>query len=372
MKPRPLSFMMQAQQDMRLIQTQGQLQGQMPKESGAGINPQVLEAALVRFYSKYEPSKVNNLGPIINWTLTAGMDALNFKLVEKYGVDLDSMQNIPLKKANSAPLMSASMLNPNDVDPNIHDEQTLRRLDSAVRITGSHLVMKKPIRAQLKEFYAKHDPSKNSGGNTDAIMEWVGQHSMEDLNNLLLSKYGEDLNGKNVPRAPVQPRMAVSVNFARIDGPPPTVRSWVEAFYATHDPDKDIEPVIMWTMREGMEKLDKRLQTKYGEGLAGFQEEAIRRQKFRSLLESFYLEVEPSKLADGFEDVLRFGLENGSKALNSKLHEKYAKDLNSFQSTQVQAEMSRQMAQQVVQYQQMQPQQMLQQQAKQQYPYRNS
>jgi hypothetical protein len=156
-------------------------------------------------------------------------------------------------------------------------------------------------------FYARHDPNRLLEEGVSPIIDYAIQQGEEALNVKLRKKYNEDLS-------------VVDKQFQ-------DVRSKLVAFYQRFDTTKlgadkakDMDTIVGWALVHGVDKLNATLMKKYDEDLDG--------SGLRTRLRLFYQANEKvAKSEKDLDDIIVWTLENSVEELNKKLKKKYGKSL---------------------------------------------
>mmetsp|Transcript_18977 Transcript_18977/g.37258 ORF Transcript_18977/g.37258 Transcript_18977/m.37258 type:complete len:410 (+) Transcript_18977:239-1468(+) len=213
---------------------------------------------LQAFYTKYDPERRRKgLEDLVSYVSHKGLDALNRKLVKKYGVTLEDfeqgierMRERETQTANDT-VADREQEGVGNSGKRISIRSMLRRSFRASFVTArpDHLP---PYVPQLLElFYSKYDQSKISSGGVEAIYRWTKKHGLEALNRQLKKKYLEDLT-----------------EFTERMG---ALRDDLEDFYSVHDSSKlasgGIDAILRWGIRNGRKAINHQLQKKYNSDL---------------------------------------------------------------------------------------------------------
>lgn len=156
------------------------------------------------FYARHDPNRLLEEGvtPIIDFAIRAGEEALNAKLRKKYGEDL--------------------------LDVHAQFQET---------------------RERLIRYYTKYDATKLEPENEkdlDTIVGWALVHGVDKLNDTLMRKYDEDLDGSGL--------------MARL-------RLFYAAYEKKDKSDADLRAIVDWVFENSVDALNKKLKKKYGTSL---------------------------------------------------------------------------------------------------------
>eukprot|EP00924_Labyrinthula_sp_SR-Ha-C_P016584 snap_masked-scaffold_6-processed-gene-8.27-mRNA-1 protein AED:0.54 eAED:0.54 QI:0/-1/0/1/-1/1/1/0/830 len=267
------------------------------------------EARLKKFLRRFEPNRFENaLDIMLEFTKNDGISELNKKLKNKYMVNLENFDKIPV--STSADLT--------------HEEFQFR----------------------LLQFVNKHESPENIDKAVTAMTKYHKKHGIDALNTKLYMKYGETLNNfgdedewedshsQATSRVRQSARRGQNSSpqmkqFHQIDLPRDFLEK-LKSYYVKYDPmvlaEDQVDKVFEWAKRNGEENLDSELQKKYGESLSNFM---LEEENLRKELHDFYTRVDPRKVSQGFEKILQWAMVNGRDALNFNLRKKYNKDLDS-------------------------------------------
>mmetsp|Transcript_3402 Transcript_3402/g.3858 ORF Transcript_3402/g.3858 Transcript_3402/m.3858 type:complete len:497 (-) Transcript_3402:275-1765(-) len=242
-----------------------------------------LREELTQFFLRYDPSRAEmKMDVLMEFVKRRGRAALNEKMFNKYGADLDTFAAL------------------NDAD----DEQPQETLDNGDNIKIEVTIETAPISKvdSFEEYFEAEEEKKPVATLTPQEKE-IMQAEFEKKKLKTLR-----------PRIPFQI--------------PSYTKSQLEKYFAKYEPrnlsNGGVEAVYQWTQRNGMALLNEKLLQKYGMSLQDFNEEA---NLLRDDLIEFYRVVDRNKLVTGCEQVLNWGLKNGRAALNVKFMEKYGMTL---------------------------------------------
>eukprot|EP00516_Mucochytrium_quahogii_P000265 CAMPEP_0203761478 /NCGR_PEP_ID=MMETSP0098-20131031/14562_1 /ASSEMBLY_ACC=CAM_ASM_000208 /TAXON_ID=96639 /ORGANISM=" , Strain NY0313808BC1" /LENGTH=579 /DNA_ID=CAMNT_0050655495 /DNA_START=94 /DNA_END=1830 /DNA_ORIENTATION=+ len=230
-----------------------------------------LKAKVEAFYKKHDASRLGEgIDAIVDYGLAEGVDVLNAVLLEKYGACLDGG------------------------GANAFDDKLY-------------------IRSRIEMFYLKNEPSKlDNKDDMNGIVEWVMYNGIDSLNDKLFLKYGEVV--EEVQESDVYIHL--------------------EAFYAKHNPKKspaEIRAVLDWGVVNGFTDLNLKMIERYGEGL-GMTDRKKLRKDTTAKLTSFYTQHNPEKLdPDNLEFIVEYALKHGMNNLNTRLQAKYSSNLTTIQ-----------------------------------------
>lgn len=313
---------------------------------------------LRRFYNRFDAVRVTTgLGAIVDWALRNGEDALNQRLLLKYGENLQTMEEFERKLQEEG-----------------------RGGEERDSTQAAPPKRAPTMREKIRDFYEKHDPKKLEEG-IDKYVEYVQLKGIDALNSKLMKKYGacldmsdvevvnqrlsrgggsrgsfaafyttitkEEDQEKDIEGSRKTSSLSESRKTAdRSEGPPKVSRQksqpkklfklpeefveMLHLFYAVYDPLKltngQVDVVVHWTRKHGIPKLNEKLDQKYRESYDKF---VGRANAVRDELIEFYTKVDKRMLVKGLDEVLKWCLRNGRRPLNEKLRAKYGRDLDS-------------------------------------------
>jgi len=289
---------------------------------------------LQQFYLKWEGERVHQgIGHIVDWAIANGEDALNERLMQKYGENLSLFEDGERAAENKAGTRRADR--PAESFLSHGSQGSLGSMSSA----GFTL------RDRLLAFYSRYDPDRAQKG-VDDLVDYVTRKGLPTLNKKLQAKYGltlEDfengVQGQKPEPKPQNGRLSMrrflrrSFRAAHTNaGPgqlPPHIRPLLEMYYSKYDQSKinsgGVNAIYKWCERNGVKALNSQLKAKYLEDLDEF---ADRMNKLREDLVEFYKVHDPSKIdSSGVDRILRWGVRNGRAAINKQLRAKYHCDL---------------------------------------------
>jgi len=287
---------------------------------------------LQQFYLKWEHDRINEgIGHIVDWVVENGEDALNDRLMSKYGEDLTSFEQ------------NVSALN--HLEPFMSDSPGQRESLNSQGSQGP------TIRDRLAAFYSVYDPDRLKKG-VDDLVDYVSRKGLPALNTKFIGKYGITLNQFEAGEIPPSPpvggsgesvaskssrvsvrtllRRSFRAATSRGNAVPDHVKILLEIFYSKYDQSKitsgGVDSIFRWTKKNGIPALNAQLKNKYFESLDEF---ADRMAELREELVQFYSIHDHSKLSNGGVDsILRWGVRNGRPAINKQLRQKYQCDLD--------------------------------------------
>lgn len=300
-----------------------------------------LHQNLIDFYSKHNPSNVNEevLTILMQFFIDAGGVALNRKLMNKYGEDLQTFKRLeqppPLppdvvdSRRTSATLdrMKRASVNQDlnemgiDVPPPPSKIETTATRESIresresktapVQATFDHRPKKRVINdPDLEKFKnAKKQEFTDVGNDVDAILNMaLDMPEEDDKEDPALKLYLLD-NPRNVEVS---------------------ARDMIEAFYSVHDEskldnEKSMEKFVVWVQENSLEALSTKLKAKYQAGLEDYDKLARRRRNLEDILTKFYLKHDRPKLDTRWTilKILSWTMQNGVVALNKKFLTRY-------------------------------------------------
>eukprot|EP00924_Labyrinthula_sp_SR-Ha-C_P004743 maker-scaffold_1-snap-gene-10.35-mRNA-1 protein AED:0.09 eAED:0.09 QI:153/1/1/1/1/1/3/300/544 len=247
-----------------------------------------LVADLESFFFIYDPEGLdqrlneNGFEDLVEYAETRGMDALNNRLFKKYGKNLHDMSASPTAKVSGAQMTSA---------------------DSFYGSFRGGMTMDSENPGSRTRSKARVDPDSVSKWSRDVPSE-PGSPIREDAD--------EEFNEQEI-------------NLIEL---PNYVKKALKGYYTKFDPirfsDGSVKKVWEWAQRNGLPKLNIELEKRYNQTLDDFVEE---RNQLRQDLIDFYTKIDQTKLVEGIEKILNWGIKNGRYALNDKLRKKYGVDL---------------------------------------------
>lgn len=323
-----------------------------------------LHSTLNEFYNVYKPENVDEdvLTILMQFFIDAGADALNQKLKNKYGVDLDTFRQIP-------PPPGAHMSLPPAPDSGIEDLPPPPPLN----MTAPHVPMnenmartmerakRKKLEGELGINLPPPPPNNESMIHSGHASEQVAaslprSHSKKNNMDAELTKYKEKKERESVIVTKPTSNLILDdtpedgeeesnisdffednddiLKLSCLDKPLSaedlTARDYIEAFYSKHDNAKlDTEEAILrfvrWVEKYSLEELSTKLEGKYGEGLFDFEKLAVRRKNLEKALTDFYLQHDRHKLDTRWTilKILAWTFQHGVPALNKKFETRY-------------------------------------------------
>lgn len=187
---------------------------------------------LTAFFQIHDPAKPKaDIEFLANYATRHGLEPVNEQLRLNFGVGLEDVENIASVVPGPSSLKNAlASVGKMTVDP------------------SSSVARRDQLSAQLKDFYAKHDPTKLQPANKegfDKIVEYGMNKGLRKLNGALRDKYNEDLDS------------------ARRD----TIRQSVRDFLSTNDPTAvgQTEIDVNFALENGLAALDQKFKNEYGD-----------------------------------------------------------------------------------------------------------
>jgi hypothetical protein len=168
-----------------------------------------MKGLLEVYYAKHNPEKLSEIESVMKYVRTNGPDALNRKLMDRYGEDLNGLK---------------------------------KEYDEYLEILAS--------------YYEQVDPSKT---NIDDVATWAIVHGIQPLSERLKKKYG-----KGLFEDPDQ------VQLEQLD--PESLKARIRQFYQVHDPqnpksESDLDTILHWVLASSVAQLNAKLVHKYGKTL---------------------------------------------------------------------------------------------------------
>lgn len=169
----------------------------------------------------------------------------------------------------------------------------------------------------LRAFFGKHDPQALVDGRMERVYFWAKQHTLDELSSMLRKQYGHDLgNAAGVGADPI----ATDKLAARLD-------SFYKTIHVFTMSEAECVKIAQWAASAGEAALNTKLRNKYGVDLDQYA--ANVRAEVRPKLEALYLKHNPELLQrdKGVEPLLQWTVDNGISSLNELLLDKYGEDL---------------------------------------------
>eukprot|EP00924_Labyrinthula_sp_SR-Ha-C_P005300 maker-scaffold_1-snap-gene-27.51-mRNA-1 protein AED:0.00 eAED:0.00 QI:215/1/1/1/1/1/2/288/597 len=135
-------------------------------------NGSQLRDLLIDFYTLHDPQKLNSnidIGGIVTWTMSHGIEKLNEVLSSQYGVGLDLSKQLDTREVMNRYTVSIDRA---------QMQQQLQRSDD--------------LKNNLLEFYGHYDSSKLKG--VEKLVKFAIKHGEDVLNQKLFMKYRDDLS----------------------------------------------------------------------------------------------------------------------------------------------------------------------------------
>uniref|UniRef100_A0A7S3PE12 Uncharacterized protein n=1 Tax=Aplanochytrium stocchinoi TaxID=215587 RepID=A0A7S3PE12_9STRA len=266
-----------------------QLKEEEDKAKHASEDQRALRNKLIKFFLKYDPPRAEmKMDVLLNFAQLRGIEALNEKMFNKYGADLEIIDLLEATKAIEAEANEGTINAP-----------------PALPVIVQEVDNKSASADSLDEYFTPEEqlaPVKPATLTVEEKRIMQNEFEQKKLKTLR-------------PRVPFQV--------------PSYTRSQLEKYFAKYEPaslsNGGVDVVYQWTQRNGMALLNEKLLQKYGMSLQEFNEEA---NALRDDLIEFYRVCDRNKLVTGCEQVLNWGLKNGRAALNVKLMEKYGMGLH--------------------------------------------
>lgn len=282
-----------------------------PTEAVPGISKE-LQAKVRAFFEIYDPARLesSDFNVLLRYIANRGLAALEDKLMKKYGVNIASMNEQEKLE---------------DV-PNVENEETRKAFSKRSETAAELSELPMPPGADLLAL----NPT-NTGEND--VYQTVNQFGTDAPNNLT---------------RPVSQGLDRAAVFHRLT-----------EFYRVHNKEKlkqGIGSIVEFAMQYGMDKVNIKLKTTYGEDLDTF-EKNIRTskrksqlyeakhmlleeanvskmdpedQKLRKDLIDFFLIVEPARAELKMDVLLNYAKKHGIGKLNEKMYKKYGYDLMNY------------------------------------------
>lgn len=237
------------------------LNDKLNKKYGEGLPKKALESWKSRWAPVVEETKATNYAELLNaffaihdpakpkadieflvsYATRHGLDPVNEQLRVNFGVGLEDVSARVTSGASTTPPLAVAVAS--------LGEKALTPMDP---LTSRG--RKEDLELQLKQFYARFDPTKLQPANREAfnkIVDYGLTRGLRKLNQALREKYSDDLD-------------TMRRN---------TVRASVREFLAANDPGgvsgTTEEEAVEFAMENGMKVLDEKLKMEYGVGVAG-------------------------------------------------------------------------------------------------------
>lgn len=338
-----------------------------------------LHEKLVKYYRAVDPDRLlSGIGEVVDYALYHGAKKLNQKLKNKYGFDLDDIDQREQRRRSS-------------VRPSTKQGQpaTIFRTADLKNLTPEDA---EELSVKIEKFFSIFDPEKVKRGIDNGFIDlvmYIDRRGEEALNKKLVKKYGKCLTDVGVDEAPpndfdessskllnlgmanlstkssmmligrsgndsfqnlskekieTMRRESKSTGRPRtrsedmaLRGPinkielPSYVKPALVNFYMRYEPNKlkngSAKKVYSWAKRNGLRKLNKELKRRYKQSLDEFVDDS---DKLKVELISFYKKIDATKINTDLEKILSWGIKNGRTALNVKFRKKYGFDLDSY------------------------------------------
>ena len=285
-----------------------------------------LHTSLVEFYAKNKPENLDEdiLTILMQFSIDAGQDALNKKLMKVYGEDLNTFQppqineppppymsTLERKHARHRSLFDRTLPPPpKTVEEELDGETTGPRSNKNAAIIAHPPPPRPPPQQERHEM--KRQSSDILGLNGATPPPTISTQKLEILDS-------EDFLVLDEPVQPLEPR------------------DLIEAFYFLHDetklnkPEDGIEKFVTWARDHSLEELSAKLNKKYGQGLEDVRGVALRRRNLEDTINEFYRVHDKSKIERSDRRVLvkivNWAMKNGLRQLNKKFFERYGENV---------------------------------------------
>jgi len=150
---------------------------------------QKLRKALVSFYEKHDPSKIDNIHKLLRFAKYHGIEALNEKIESKYGVGV--MQPKDRSSYRSKP----SIIDDDSLNSEEELEMALDAMDKQSHRLKLHDIDREQLRYDLIAFYKSENDSAQIEV-VDNMIEWAARIGMDEFNEKLEQIYGISLEDK--------------------------------------------------------------------------------------------------------------------------------------------------------------------------------
>lgn len=150
-----------------------------------------VETKLRAFYLEKNPEMMREkgIGPLLTWTVSNGIPALNHLLLEKYGEDLlGNKRNLVLEeKSERLTTMTRSILY-----RDLHREPSM----ATIKTDGDDVLdnRKQMLIRQFATFLEVQDPKRLTQGGLVPLVQWALPRTDKQVDELLLETYGVDLD----------------------------------------------------------------------------------------------------------------------------------------------------------------------------------
>lgn len=283
-----------------------------------------LHTSLVEFYAKNKPENLDEdiLTILMQFSIDAGQDALNKKLMKVYGEDLNTFQPA---QVNEPPPPYMSTLERKHARHRSLFDRTLPPPPKTVEeeLDGE---TRGPKKGKTVEAYLPHPPPPKD----------TERHEMKRQSSDILG-----LNGATPPPTISSQKLEIldHEDFLVLDTPeqPLDARDLIEAFYFLHDetklnkPTDGIEKFVTWARDHSLEELSAKLKKKYGQSLEDVRGVALRRRNLEDTINEFYRIHDKSKIERADRRVLikivNWAMKNGLRQLNKKFFERYGENV---------------------------------------------
>lgn len=171
---------------------------------------------------------------------------------------------------------------------------------------------RRQVRLRIAAFYAANDPQKPTQEVGD-LVEWTLDNGAAELNGKLIKKYGVSLDDYPVESFESLPLLAQ-----------------LKLFYLQFDPKRSTKEIVLvenWAKMHGVQLLNAKQLTKYGENLHSLS--FGNKKELRTLLEAFYERHDAKKNnKDNLSVVIDWACKNGAAKLQEKLKSRYGNGLD--------------------------------------------
>ena len=243
-------------------------------------------------------------------TLENGEEELNKILLVKYSADLNTLEDDAGSKTGES---KGEVEWSNDGQTQGRDSKKQDSEETEGKEDGEHEGLSAREKDRLIELLKRHEASGLERRIYKAI-KYAQKNGVADLNRRLMQRYGENLEQR------AKPSKVVDLNHYGVQ--------MLHLFYSKYDPvfieKGGLEQVRIWTKRNGIHALDRKLKRKYKESLMEFSNRAT---ELEEALNLFYALVDTKRSKREIDQVVTWGLINGVAAVNSNLRKKYGRDL---------------------------------------------
>lgn len=264
---------------------------------------------LIEFYEVYDPSQLedeNNMSKRADWTLKHGVQKLNQKLQSKYMANLNTIKKKvdPPPPNNLKDMDIFPEIPPPNVTRSVSCAETESKSISsnAQERAAEDEVRIQKLRAYANLFLAKHDTDRLYNGGVRNILHMLRTHGEQKVEDELCSEYGEGLKSIEQQYVELEKKLELFYKIydtERLKLPLDNLIGWAivhgedklnEKLMSKYDEDlegaglkkrlrifyhkvgedrseAELTRIALYAMEKGLQKLNRRLKKKYGKSL---------------------------------------------------------------------------------------------------------